>query len=289
MTHFLRFFWTVFLIVQLLPTAHAVQTDQAEVTLISTQNSLKTGQKEAVFGLEFQLKEGWKIYWRAPGAGGKPPALHWQEESDNVAALTIQWPFPKRFQTYGLLSNGYANHVILPLKVTRQDTNQGIDLAITVDFFICNTICIPDQVRVHQSLANADGAYNASAQRIFAAQQTVPKTQNSLLAVSKPEILQGHGNVSRLRWVVNAPNPVRVSNVFFDAPEAEFSEPVLEFTTDRKQFSISVEAKYLKSNSDIALVLATDIDGFSRHEFTGVHAEGLLGVGYCYWPWLGDC
>ncbi|NQY81769.1 MAG: hypothetical protein HRT36_01680, partial [Alphaproteobacteria bacterium] len=115
-----------------LDVGFSARTDQAEVNLLAALQGLDTKQQEVLFGLEFVLQPGWKIYWRALGAGGKPPELHWHEGSQNIAGLTIQWPFPQRFRTYGLLSNGYGGRVILPLLVQRQDPSQPMTLDMVV-------------------------------------------------------------------------------------------------------------------------------------------------------------
>src|SRR5271154_7192094 len=49
-------------------------TDQAAVRLI-------VGNQEASaikLGLEFNIKPGWKVYWRTPGDVGVPVTLDWQ-------------------------------------------------------------------------------------------------------------------------------------------------------------------------------------------------------------------
>ena len=90
MVRFFRFFLMLAFLMPWGSVAHAVKTDQAEVILLSAQQSFAPEQQQLAFGLEFQLQPGWKIYWRAPGAGGKPPALHWQENSDKITGLEIQ-------------------------------------------------------------------------------------------------------------------------------------------------------------------------------------------------------
>ncbi len=280
MLQFLRFFLAILCVAQMASLAYAVKTDQAEVSLLSARQSFTPEQQQLAFGLKFQLQPDWKIYWRAPGAGGKPPILHWQEKSRNVAGLEIQWPYPKRFRTYGLLSNGYEGHVVLPLIVTRKPNEQDLELNITVDFFICNIICIPDQVVVQRTLSVGNGALNPDDfQRITDAQKRVPSTEYSTFTVSRPEAIQGHDGRMRIDWTVD--NPAAFSNidVFFDA-EAEFSEPVFDFTPDRKQFRLSVEARRMKPESDIALVFQESADTFSRHESTDIMISGLA------WGWV---
>ena len=47
-------------------------------------------------GIEFELQDGWKTYWRTPGDSGVPPRFDFSK-SDNVDAVTVLWPAPLKF------------------------------------------------------------------------------------------------------------------------------------------------------------------------------------------------
>src|ERR1700746_344681 len=47
-------------------------------------------------GIAMQLEPGWKTYWRSPGDSGVPPRFDFSK-SDNVEAVTVLWPAPKKF------------------------------------------------------------------------------------------------------------------------------------------------------------------------------------------------
>ena len=72
---------------------------------------------ELPLGLEFRLASGWKIYWRTPGEAGMPPTLELKLASGDPITNDIQWPLPQRFDAFGFDNFGYANNVILPVKV----------------------------------------------------------------------------------------------------------------------------------------------------------------------------
>ena len=58
--------------------------EEAKVRLISPIS--KIGQNSSLhIGLEYQLQEGWKTYWYAPGEGGFPQELDWSR-STNVSS-----------------------------------------------------------------------------------------------------------------------------------------------------------------------------------------------------------
>ena len=90
-------------------------TDQGSVRLISAVEAV--GEREEIkLGLEFQLKPGWKIYWRSPGDAGFPPRPDWHD-AENVAAAEIAWPAPERFTIFEMETLGYKDEVVLPLSL----------------------------------------------------------------------------------------------------------------------------------------------------------------------------
>ncbi|HZW47897.1 MAG TPA: protein-disulfide reductase DsbD domain-containing protein, partial [Microvirga sp.] len=102
-------------------------------------------------GVEFALDRGFKTYWRHPGDAGLPPSFDWSA-SDNVAAVDVRWPAPKRVEDAGGVSYVYPERVILPLVVTPQDPKQPVHLDLTLDYGVCKDICIPAHSTLSLSL-----------------------------------------------------------------------------------------------------------------------------------------
>ncbi|MSP50771.1 MAG: hypothetical protein EXQ91_00005 [Alphaproteobacteria bacterium] len=114
--------------------------DFARVRLLAAMTAI--GNDAAVsLALQVKLDPGFKTYWRSPGDGGVPPTLDWSRSS-NVAAIDFLWPTPSRFAVAGYQTFGYANEVILPLKVRLNQPGQPttIDVALTIG--ICRDICV---------------------------------------------------------------------------------------------------------------------------------------------------
>jgi DsbC/DsbD-like thiol-disulfide interchange protein len=108
-----------------------------------------------VAGLEIDLAEGWKTYWRSPGTGGLPPIFDWST-SQNVAAVDVEWPAPQAFETFGITTIGYDGKVVLPLRVTPDDASAPMHLALALDFGVCAEICVPAHATVDLALTDAD-------------------------------------------------------------------------------------------------------------------------------------
>src|SRR6201747_3290558 len=67
-------------------------------------------------GIAIQLQPGWHTYWRNPGDSGVPPRFDFSK-SDNVEAVTVLWPAPRKFDDgAGGHSVGYHNQIVLALR-----------------------------------------------------------------------------------------------------------------------------------------------------------------------------
>ena len=67
------------------------------VTVQASKVRLVAGWRgtEVIAGVELQLGDGWKTYWRSPGdAGGVPPFFDWSG-SENVKDTAVLYPAPE--------------------------------------------------------------------------------------------------------------------------------------------------------------------------------------------------
>ena len=93
-------------------------------------------------GLEIAMEEGWHTYWRVPGDAGIPPQLDFSD-SENLAGITVLYPFPERYHDGSGLSLVYKGHVTLPLAVEPADPDKPVRLVVNARFGVCDVICIP--------------------------------------------------------------------------------------------------------------------------------------------------
>ena len=93
------------------------RTDHA-ATCGWSRRSGASGEAETLrLGLQFQLKPGWKTYWRSPGDAGFPPRVDWSGSRESRRRDDLRWPAPKRFELFGLETFGYDGEVVLPVDV----------------------------------------------------------------------------------------------------------------------------------------------------------------------------
>jgi DsbC/DsbD-like thiol-disulfide interchange protein len=113
---------------------------------------------DGVAGVELQMPEGWKTYWRNPGdAGGVPPSFDWSK-SENLASAQVLYPAPKRFTDKAGDTVGYKGSVVFPVRLTAKDPKKPIDLRLTLDYGVCKEICIPGEAALSLAIAPEQGA-----------------------------------------------------------------------------------------------------------------------------------
>lgn len=122
--------------------------------------------------LRFELADGWKTYWRAPGEAGIPPHFDWRG-SRNLGAVEILWPTPQQTTTNGMRTIGYAKDFVLPVLLTPERADRPITLSAELDIGICNDICVPVDTQVSLDLPLGAGSRDP---RIAAALAARPYT-----------------------------------------------------------------------------------------------------------------
>lgn len=177
------------------------------------------GDGVLVGGIEIQLKPGWKTYWRTPGDSGIPPRFDFSK-SDNVENVTVLWPAPMKFDDgAGGTSIGYTNKVVLPLRIMPKDTAKPVTLRATVDYAICEKLCVPVE-------AAGEVAFTANPS-IHAAQLA-----NALQSVPRPgKIGEGDFTIRAVRRESDKEVAVDVVsqtpvNLFVEGPDAHWALPI---------------------------------------------------------------
>ncbi|MEP9376699.1 protein-disulfide reductase DsbD domain-containing protein [Aquabacter sp. CN5-332] len=145
-----------------------VRTQGADVRLVS--GGIAGGKLEA--GVEIRLTTGWKTYWRYPGDSGIPPRFDWSG-SRNVRGTSVAFPAPRRF------SDGASGHsigyksgsVILPVTVELDTPGKATLLELSLDFAVCEALCVPAHAQLSLEIPPGDGTPNAA---LAAARASVP-------------------------------------------------------------------------------------------------------------------
>jgi len=154
-------------------TSEVFSSDALSARLLTAEDGVADGATSISAGLELELAEGWKTYWRSPGEVGLPPTLTW-DGSENVSEVDFYWPAPKRFRAFGIENFGYQTKVVFPLRIVLKDPGQPVDLSANVNLLVCYEVCIPLDFDLSLALPSGSGIDAASAGLISEFSNKIP-------------------------------------------------------------------------------------------------------------------
>lgn len=143
--------------------AEPFKDEHIEVELVSEVESIQAGQPFWV-ALRMKTEAHWHTYWLNPGGPGLPTSLKWKLPAGFTAG-PIQWPFPTKIVTEGLVSYGYEEETFLLVRIQPPATlkpGTKIELAATADWLVCKEICLPGHADLKLGLTVADGVAKPS-------------------------------------------------------------------------------------------------------------------------------
>ena len=222
-----------------------VVTKQTEVRLIAGTDGLGTG--DVPLGLQFNLKPGWKIYWRTPGDAGYPPKLDWTE-SQNLESATMTWPAPVRFEVLGFQTMGYEKQVIFPIAAKAKDSTHPLKLRLHLDYLTCEDVCIPYTTDLSLDLAAGAAQPNSFMSEIakYAAQVPGDGTSDGL-AIERIESLGPLKKIDdtteegRVRITAASGSAFDHPDVFIEgSDDLSFGAPQVQFNKDRHRAVLTV-------------------------------------------------
>ena len=136
--------------------ASAGETPWQEVAPGVKLRLISTGQIKpdgtTLVGLEIDMPETTKTYWRVPGDTGMPTELDFAG-STGVAGHQIEWPYPTRHVGKDYLDYAYFGPTVLPIALTLDAA--APTLALNAVLGVCSDICIPAQASFALDLAEA--------------------------------------------------------------------------------------------------------------------------------------
>jgi DsbC/DsbD-like thiol-disulfide interchange protein len=108
-------------------------------------------------GVAIDLSPGWKTYWRVPGDSGFAPRFDFSA-SRNLAAASVLFPAPERMPDgFGAIL-GYSRSVVLPVRVRPADPGRPVELALALDYGVCEQVCVPLRAEARQRLGEGSAA-----------------------------------------------------------------------------------------------------------------------------------
>lgn len=172
----------VLLLSLLVPLAARAEPEspKTRVDLISESRTVTPGRALYV-GIRVRMAPGWHTYWKNPGDSGLPVRIAW-DLPPGFNAEPIEWPAPDRFAESDLMTYGYHDQVVFPVRISSPAAIEGDSVRVsgTVDWLECKDVCVAGTSPValtlgvsrKRSTAGPDaGAVTAARSRVPAAPQ----------------------------------------------------------------------------------------------------------------------
>jgi DsbC/DsbD-like thiol-disulfide interchange protein len=202
-------------------------TTQDDVLKASLVPGWQMNDGSHMAAVDLTLAPGWKTYWRSPGDAGIPPSFDWSA-SQNVRSVRIHWPAPSVFDSNGMQSIGYHDHLLLPVEVVPVDPALPVVLSLRLDLGVCDEICLPASVALRSDLVSP-GAPNAGIKAALAARAaTAGEAGVTSVACTVEPISDGLRLTARMR--LPDPGMAEVVAVETADPAVWVAEPVAKRT-----------------------------------------------------------
>ncbi len=105
-----------------------------------------------MIGLEIDMPEDTKTYWRVPGETGIPTSID-LSGSTGIAGYEILWPFPQIDTSEGFVDFVYRGATVLPVELQLSGEASSLEAAVVMG--ICSDICVPVSARFSLPLSFA--------------------------------------------------------------------------------------------------------------------------------------
>ena len=188
-------------------------------------------------GIEMKLAPGWHTYWRYPGDSGIPPQFDFSR-SDNLKTANVLFPAPQLHKDAAGETIGYENDVIFPVEVTAKDASKPVKLHLSLDYAVCENMCIPAKGEAELTIQPKTGAPDPRLQAAFA---RVPQKET---AAAAGLTVKREGGKAVLAFSAPADAPV---TVFVEGPTKDWAlpipKPAAEAAAVKRAFSFKLEGQ----------------------------------------------
>ena len=98
-----------------------------------------------MFGIQFDMVDGWYSYWQNPGDSGLAPNFNWSLPK-GVEVGKAMFPVPELKVVEGINNFVYKKKVLFlfPVKVSESYKGQFIRAKVDIDWLVCKESCIPE-------------------------------------------------------------------------------------------------------------------------------------------------
>ena len=172
-------------------------------------------------GLEIELDDGWKTYWKVPGDAGLPPSFD-TSASENIASIETLWPVPHRIKAGGTEILGYKEGIIFPFLISPSDRGKAVTLDLGAQVGLCAELCVPLFAEFSLEIP-AEGAHDLASELLIDRDMAlVPTAPHKAFGISNIRLSETDDGVKQLMISARIPDGYGKKDLFVEAPEGWF-------------------------------------------------------------------
>ena len=215
-------------------------------------------------GFEINLSDNTYTYWSNPGDSGIEPDI--KISTNNAINYEVQWPLPEMIKDQYGTNYGYYGNIVIPIKISLSDTRENIDLYLSYNLGVCNSICIPIDGKIKIPMLDSQDYYsNKSNRGIQEALKNTPFYRDDGINFINAARLQQSNNseIINLRFS----KPVRkiypmTTKKFFLSDIEDFKDSYINYN-----FLLTRKMKTVKISSEIFSVVILNDKEFFIEDF----------------------
>lgn len=207
-----------------------------------------TGRVEGL--IQFELKPGWKTYWREPGGSGIPPIFDFSA-SHGFAAGEVAFPAPHVLSAGGSRFAGYKEAVSFVF--SGEALSPGGSIVVDLMAGVCEEICIPATARLELPLSALNVSDAKSAMALMEARSRLPGEPREGMRVTAIEVDADR----QLLVEAEAPSEGGPPELFVEGPQGwYFAQAHLLSAEDGKaRFSVPIAGRPQDLSAPVPLTL----------------------------------
>ena len=215
--------------------SNPVSTGHADVSIV--KSSEIQNDNELIIGIKMDMQDHWHTYWKNPGDSGGPMKITWAMP-EGFQASEILWPSPILIPYPPLMTYGYEDFVIFPIKIKLPKNITSGSFSADIDFLICDDICVPERAFIETTFAKLN------------TDSDLDKAYKKIPSIVLPVIANTKDNNLELRFSLNG----KIEEIYFYIEQADIVLHASEQNLIKEENNWLLEIPLIDAGNSLSMI-----------------------------------
>ena len=215
--------------------SNPVSTGHADVSIV--KSSEIQNDNELIIGIKMDMQDHWHTYWKNPGDSGGPMKITWAMP-EGFQASEILWPSPILIPYPPLMTYGYEDFVIFPIKIKLPKNTASGSFSADIDFLICDDICVPERAFIETTFAKLN------------TDSDLDKAYKKIPSIVLPVIANTKDNNLELRFSFNE----KIEEIYFYIEQADIVLHASEQNLIKEENNWLLEIPLIDAGNSLSMI-----------------------------------